>query len=85
MEIDYIEFNSNGITVGPAVASNAETKFTPQTIELIGVRNRGQVYSPPKSHLGQPIDHVNPVTVANLATSFIGKKVLELKGMIGDF
>lgn len=44
--------------------------FLPARTTLLPVTNRGRVYAVPTSHLGNPVDLMNVIAVADVAAEF---------------
>lgn len=67
--------------VVPATSSGS-LKILPPGARLLPVRDRGVVYDPPSTHLGQPIEGRNPYMVTKLAVEYLAAMVTEAAGLV---
>lgn len=84
LSVDYMEIDNTGpitkIVMDPATAAKISIDFTPGSVKLIAVRNRGVNYDPPSSHLGYPII-CSPIPIAELTIEYLAKKINEAEVM----
>jgi hypothetical protein len=74
--VDHLQVGPHGVRMGPKLAEQAKVEFHPESITLVSVRDRGSIYQPPKSHLGKELHQCTPVSVADLALTFV-KHILD--------
>ena len=69
LHIKSLKFGPDGIK-DISLGTEAIIEFTPAKVQLIKVHNRGQDYTPPTKHLGQPVDSGDLIVVATAALRF---------------
>lgn len=57
-------------------AGDSIVQLTPPTVRLVAVKNRGETFEPPRTHLGKQIMEPTPFGVAALAFAFL-ERVIE--------
>ena len=76
--VDYMEIGQGSLTLGPQAAANAKIEFTPASVQLASVYDRGIVYQPPATHLGENLKKsTDPIEIGTHALAF-------LRGTIDD-
>lgn len=83
LHIKSFAITGGQILIDRETADKVVMEFTPRTIRLAPVTDRGRTYDPPRTHLGQPVDNPDPITVAELASSYLAGIVAEAAQKFG--
>ncbi len=65
-------------------AAQVDVIFHSNSVHLVAVTDRGTVYQPPKEHLGDHINNLNPISVAELAIAYLERKCAEAETNFGS-
>jgi hypothetical protein len=68
------------ISMDPVTAAQIAFEFTPGSVKLLKVVNRGHEYSPALSHLGNSIEP-SAINIADLTTTYLHNKIREAEAL----
>jgi hypothetical protein len=67
--------NGTHITADPETMNNIFLNWNPGSVNLIAVKDRGQIYHPPFKHLNKIIEHPTPISVADMTVAYLESKI----------